>query len=864
MALHRAFVLVMAVVAAGVVVSAAALAASRGIEVRVRASESADAPVTGTVQLYGASHALVIGIDAYTNGWPSLSGAVGDARVVARELKRQGFQVTLKTDLAAETLRSTLREFFAIKGADPNARLLLWYAGHGHSIGGEGFLVPADAPPDTSPAFLVSALPMRDFGSLVRLARSKHVLSVFDSCFSGTIFQARGGTAPRAITKKTTKPVRQFITSGDAGQQVRDDGSFREYFVRALTGEEKSDFNDDGYVTGEELGLFLNQQMTALTGAAQTPKSGKLHDVKFNQGDFVFVLPRAASGPAASSDTGTAAEVVFWQSIQSSTNPAMFEEFLRQFPSGRFAGLAKIKLEEFKGAQTASLPPAQAPAAERQPEITAPPVVYEAQKLLADLGYDPGPADGVMGRGTRAAIKRFQKSHGLPEDGGVTEALLAALKSAQEQVAVGVYPRAYKPGDTFKDCADCPEMVVIPPGSFRMGDLNGAGDDNEKPVHDVRIGYSIAVGKYEVTQAEWKAVMGDNPSEFRGERNPVEKVSWEGAKKFAERLSAKSGKKYRLLSEAEWEYAARAGSTTKYPWGNTASHEKANYGDDNCCGGLASGRDRWVNTSPVGSFGANAFGLHDTIGNVHEWVEDCWHFDYSEAPTNGDAWTTGDDCFMRVLRGGSWYNKSEIARSANRNRGSTVERYYVHGFRIARTLDGQEAARSAPPLGEPSQVAVVGIFSTRRLPETSVADDVHAAFEALRPLLDQSLEEEAHVRNALGVAEMGRYQISRLQALGDMFDKALKGLKADGERIFHVEHELTRLEARFGPGKCAPMSMGYPSSAGLPSGLQREVAELTGELEELLHIRSQYCGRVGGLIEEVRKRRGKITSNVSQ
>ena len=294
----RATVLVAAAIAIGLMFSTAAMAAdSRGVEVKVRTSEATNAPVADIVQLYGASHALVIGIDKYTNGWSRLSKAVEDARVVAKELERQGFQVTLKTDLKADALRTTLREFFAIKGADPDARLLLWYAGHGDTIGGEGYLVPADAPPDNSPAFLVRALPMRDFGSLVRLAQSKHVLSVFDSCFSGTIFQARAGTTPRAITKKTTKPVRQFVTSGDAGQQVRDDGSFREYFVRALRGEDKADFNADGYVTGEELGLFLNQQMSALTSAAQTPKSGKLHDVRFNQGDFVFVLPHRKLPP---------------------------------------------------------------------------------------------------------------------------------------------------------------------------------------------------------------------------------------------------------------------------------------------------------------------------------------------------------------------------------------------------------------------------------------------------------------------------------------------------------------------------------------------------------------------------------------
>ena len=268
-------------------------AGTRGIEVTLRASEAPGAAVAGTVKLYGSSHALVIGIDGYTNGWPRLSNAIKDARAVAEELRRKGFQVTIKTDLNSLRLQQALKEFFAIKGRDPEARLLLWYAGHGETVDGEGYLVPADAPLSMDPGFLIKALPMRDFGSLVRLAKSKHVLSIFDSCFSGTIFQARGGT-PKPITRKTTKAVRQFITSGDAGQQVRDDGSFREYFVRALGGEEKADFNGDGYVTGEELGLFLGQRMAALTDAAQTPKAGKLHDVRYNQGDFVFVLPGGA------------------------------------------------------------------------------------------------------------------------------------------------------------------------------------------------------------------------------------------------------------------------------------------------------------------------------------------------------------------------------------------------------------------------------------------------------------------------------------------------------------------------------------------------------------------------------------------
>ena len=229
-----------------------------------------------------------------------------------------------------------------------------------------------------------------------------------------------------------------------------------------------------------------------------------------------------------------------------------------------------------------------------------------------------------------------------------------------------------EPGAVFKDCETCPEMVVIPAGSFKMG---GKGGSDEKPVHEVKIGYSFAVGKYEITQAEWKAVMGNNPSEFKGARKPVENVSWEDAKSFIKKLSAQTGKVYRLLSESEWEYMARAGSTTKYPWGDEIDSSKAKYNSED-------------GTVPVGSYSANAFGVYDTVGNVYEWVEDCWHKNYKGAPTYGSAWLRENEgnCYKRVLRGGSWYFKPRFLRSAFRNGFIATLRIDFSGFRIARTL----------------------------------------------------------------------------------------------------------------------------------------------------------------------------------
>jgi len=234
-----------------------------------------------------------------------------------------------------------------------------------------------------------------------------------------------------------------------------------------------------------------------------------------------------------------------------------------------------------------------------------------------------------------------------------------------------------KPGAVFKDCETCPEMVVIPSGSFKMG---GKGSSKEKPVHEVKIGYSFAVGKYEVTQAEWEAVMGKNPSEFKGARKPVENVSWEDAKSFVKKLSEQTGKEYRLLSESEWEYMARAGSTTKYPWGDETDSSKAKY--------KPLGSPPKDGTVPVGSYSANAFGVNDTAGNVWEWVEDCYHKTYKDAPIDGSAWlsASGGDCEWRALRGGSWGSAPEFLRSAYRYENEASGRGWVLGFRIARTL----------------------------------------------------------------------------------------------------------------------------------------------------------------------------------
>ena len=249
--------------------------------------------------------------------------------------------------------------------------------------------------------------------------------------------------------------------------------------------------------------------------------------------------------------------------------------------------------------------------------------------------------------------------------------------------------RALKPGDPLKECGDCPGMVVVPARPFTMGSPEGQGDDSERRAHEVTIAKPFAVAKFALTFDEWDAcaLHGDcNPhvgdAGWGRGRRPAINVSWDDAQAYVKWLSWWTGRSYRLLSEAEYEYAARAGTKTKYPWGDDVNLDGKPMANCDGCGGEWGGKQ----TAPVGSFPANAFGLHDMVGNVWEWTEDCWHGNYDGAPADGLPWTKGDACYLRVVRGGSWNFNPDVLRSAIRDRANSGDRNGNLGFRVARTL----------------------------------------------------------------------------------------------------------------------------------------------------------------------------------
>ena len=243
-------------------------------------------------------------------------------------------------------------------------------------------------------------------------------------------------------------------------------------------------------------------------------------------------------------------------------------------------------------------------------------------------------------------------------------------------------------------CSECPEMVEVPGGSFLMGspESEKGRESREGPTHQVTIKQPFKVGVYEVTFGEWDAcVSGGGCNGYRPDdkgwgrgRRPVINISWNDAQNYVRWLSEQTGEAYRLLSEAEWEYVARAGTTTPFHFGETISTDQANYNGNFAYGSGRKGENRGK-TLPVGSFPANAFGLHDVHGNVSEWTQDCWHDDYTDAPTDGSAWESGE-CEKRVRRSSSWDYDPKYIRSAYRTSNAPTDQDSKFGFRVAMTL----------------------------------------------------------------------------------------------------------------------------------------------------------------------------------
>ena len=356
-------------------------------------------------------------------------------------------------------------------------------------------------------------------------------------------------------------------------------------------------------------------------------------------------------------------ELAFWNSVKDSKQVSDYEAYLKAYPKGRFAALARARIQQLKAA-----PP--------QTQSQQPPQTQQPPKAA---GSKPAPEPAREQVREQAPEQPPAKPVPKPQQGKVHAAPPAAAGSEEQEA-----PAAGGAGAVaaVKDCDVCPLMVALSPGPFTMG--SNSGDPSERPPHKVGLHTPFAIGKYEVTVEQWNQCVKASvcpivPSSADAAGNlPMRDVSWDEAQLYLKWLSTISHRPYRLPTEAEWEYAARGGTTTRYWWGDQMK------GGNSSCQGCG---QPWNadGPPPAGSFIANPFGLYDMNGSVWEWVQDCWHSTYKGAPPDGSAWTDGA-CQSRVIRGGSWREDGSYMLSTTRFKYDASVRQSQNGFRVARSL----------------------------------------------------------------------------------------------------------------------------------------------------------------------------------
>ena len=614
--------------------------------------------------LYQQSHALVIGVSDYTSGWPDLPGVKKDIVTVTSILQNHDFRVTLVENPDRNQLKSAFDEFISNYSREYNGRLVIYFSGHGYTMkqpwGGEmGYIVPADAPnPHTNPeGFKDKAIDMELMEVYAKRMDAKHALFLFDCCFSGSIFSL-SKAAPAIINYKTSKPVRQFITAGGADEEVPDESIFCRQFVSGLNGE--ADMNTDGYVTGSELGEYLQTTVTNYSYGAQHPQYGKIRNPNLDKGDFVFVL-------------GTTPFIPNTLAVPTITEERPLVQYGKLDLTTEVAGALYIDDTFIKNVQ--------------------------ANTALTLNNLTEG-SHTIKISGDETVEKKVT----------ISPNLIAHLTIDKKQ---------------HDAISSLPEMVFIRGGVYQMG--SNSGDDEEKPVHSVTIN-DFNIGKYEVTVnqfqefinesgyrtdadkgggsyiftgSDWEKRAGINwkydaegnlrpQSEYN---HPVIHVSWNDASAYCKWLSGKTGKSYRLPTEAEWEYAAGNGlKHTKYSWGlsNPSGKKGGNVADESAkqrFGNLTIFNgydDGYIFTAPVGSYDPNDFGLYDMTGNVWEWCSDWYGSEYyqTSSSSNPTGPLTGK---YRILRGGAWSYGPNSCRTANRLRNNPGYRSLNDGFRVSRT-----------------------------------------------------------------------------------------------------------------------------------------------------------------------------------
>ncbi|CAK0748265.1 formylglycine-generating enzyme [Azospirillaceae bacterium] len=610
--------------------------------------------------------ALVIGNSAYRES--PLANPVNDARAMAEALKELGFEVLLHVDVVKSEMEQAIGAFGEKLGEGSVG--LVFYAGHGMQVAGRNYLIPVDAKLGSEQRVKLEAVDAEVVLDQMAAARTRVSLVILDACrnnpFERRFRGASGGLA------QMSAPEGALVAYATAPGKVASDGKDTHGLY---TGELLKVLRTPG-LTVEEVFKRVRFGVSKMSSGTQVPwESSSL------TGEFYFRLSLEATvGLRPNHDSSVSAsasipvvdeDAMMCRRLESSLQAADFEGYLADFPNGKCARFARRQMESLKReTSVAHLPPVmQFPSVVQSPSVTQ---SLQRPALVAKTTFRDVLADG-------------------------------------------------------DSCQECPEMVMIPPGSYLMGAASGEEEAEEltaayrgtaTPQHQVIIDRGFAIGKYPITRGQYAVFAQDSGRNLDGcmywkddqwkpdgnrnwrspgfsqtDQHPAVCVSWDDAQAYIQWLSQRTQQTYRLPSEAEWEYVARAGTTGRRYWKDDNKHSQqclyANGADVALekvlnWSPVASCNDGYVYTSPVGSFRPNGFGLYDMLGNVSQWMEDCFGV-YVKSSTDGEA-QTSIGCGLRVIRGGSWSNLPMFLRSANRNAIAPNTRFYYYGFRVARAV----------------------------------------------------------------------------------------------------------------------------------------------------------------------------------
>ncbi len=616
---------------------------------------------SSTAQENSAVHprrlALVIGNASYDD--QPLANATRDAAATSEMLTRLGFDVTTYSNLNGSAMNEAIHEFDR-RLADGGVGLV-YFSGHGLQVGKSTLLLPINTPTKQSPAtMLTQGIDLQSIlAGMSATRKDKLNLVILDTCLNNP-YNADDVSMLRPPPDRTI--VAYATAPGAFAADGAQHGIFTAQLLDAVTNPGRN-IGDTLRDVAQSVSLATRGQQVpwVATGAGSAADSFQFapdalraaHEASRSaMAETVVTLHSRGILPK---DSNEQYELTFWESIKDSNYPSDYEAYLKAYPNGRFATLAHARIDRLRAAASKGQSPAPAStsAPAEHPRAATPPVSVPSTPAAPST---PPPV---------------AKSTIAPTPPPATASTKLPPKTS-----------ASSTGTEIKDCATCPALIALSPGAFSMG--SNSDDPAERPVHHVTIGQPFAIGKYEVTIEQWNACadasvcprLETEPN--AGKSEPAHNLSWDDAQVYVKWLTKTTGKTYRLPSEAEWEYAARGGTTTTYWWGNEM---RKGYADCKDCG------DPWRKDGPVnvGSFAANPFGLFDMNGSVWEWVGDCWHSSYKGAPADGRVWDE-PGCPVRVIRGGSWPDGGAYMQSSTRFKYSASVRQSQNGLRVARDM----------------------------------------------------------------------------------------------------------------------------------------------------------------------------------